>query len=161
MYQRLLVALDGSTAAERVLEHAEALASAFGSTITLVRATVSTEMVLAQEAPGNGGIGQLTPVPPVDPLPVVQAEESAAADYLERVANRLKQRGLQVITEHIDGLPNQVIVERAEALNIDLILMTTHGRSGLGRMVFGSTADSVLRHARCPVLLVRVTEDAP
>jgi nucleotide-binding universal stress UspA family protein len=51
-----------------------------------------------------------------------------------------------------------VIVERARELGISLILMTTHGRSGLGRLVFGSIADSVLRHAACPVLLVRITD---
>jgi nucleotide-binding universal stress UspA family protein len=52
-----------------------------------------------------------------------------------------------------------VIVERAEALGVSLILMTTHGRSGLGRAIFGSTADSVLRHAHCPVLLVRTPHE--
>src|SRR2546425_719971 len=55
-----------------------------------------------------------------------------------------------------EGAAREVIVERASALGVGLILMTTHGRGGLGRLVFGSTADSVLRHAPCPVLLVRI-----
>ena len=50
-----------------------------------------------------------------------------------------------------------MIVERAAALRTGLIVMTTHGRSGLGRMVFGRVADSALRHAPCPVLLVRIS----
>ena len=60
--------------------------------------------------------------------------------------------------EHPQGSAEHVIVDRAKALDISLILMTTHGRSGLGRMFFGSVADSVLRHAPCPVLLVRITD---
>ena len=66
---------------------------------------------------------------------------------------------LTVNTEHPEGPAADEIVKRATELGVSLILMTTHGRSGLGRVVFGSTADSVLRHAPCPVLLVRVTDE--
>ena len=72
------------------------------------------------------------------------------------MAARLKQHNLNVNTEHFEGPPAEEIVERARALDVSLILMTTHGRSGLARAVFGSVADSVLRHADCPVLMVRV-----
>jgi nucleotide-binding universal stress UspA family protein len=160
MFEHLLVALDGSAAAERVLEHAEALADAFHSTITLLRATISAEMFLAETAGGEtvvGDVGGAT----VDPTPVLEADRSAAEEYLTAVAERLRRRNLAVNLEHPPGPANQVIVERAAALGVSLILMTTHGRGGLGRMVFGSTADSVLRHATCPVLLVRVADDAP
>jgi nucleotide-binding universal stress UspA family protein len=158
MYERILVALDGSSAAERVLAHAEALATAFGSHVTLLRATLSAEMVLAQTAgAGDGGVGQITPA--LDPEPVLEADHETAADYLGRLAGALKQRNLNVDAETPEGPANTVIVERAAAIGAALILMTTHGRSGLGRMVFGSTADSVLRHAPCPVLLVRITDE--
>jgi nucleotide-binding universal stress UspA family protein len=157
MYEHLLVALDGSPAAERVIEHAEALATAFGSDITLLRVTISPEMVVAETASGDSTVGQLAP--PLDPEPIVQADEQSASEYLGTVAERLRQRKLTVHTEHPEGPANQVIVERATALNTSLILMTTHGRGGLGRVVFGSVADSVLRHAPCPVLLVRVHDD--
>jgi nucleotide-binding universal stress UspA family protein len=156
MYERLLVALDGSPAAERVLVHAEALAHAFGSHITLLRATLSPEMVLAQTSAGDANVGQMAPT--LDPAPVLKADHQTAAEYLNGVAQRLRP-GLTVSVESPEGPANTVIVERAAAMNTSLILMTTHGRSGLGRMVFGSTADSVLRHAPCPVLLVRVHDE--
>ncbi len=158
MYEHLLVALDGSSAAERVLEHAENLAVAFHSQITLLRATISAEMVLAEEGAGDVSVGQVAPT--LDPEPIVDADSESAEDYLKGVAERLRAHGLEVAIEHPSGNANAVIVERAEALGVSLILMTTHGRSGLGRAIFGSTADSVLRHANCPVLLVRTPRDA-
>jgi nucleotide-binding universal stress UspA family protein len=157
MYEHLLVPLDGSPAAERVLEHAEALATAFGSQITLIRATVSPEMILSETAAGDATVGEIAPI--LDPDPIVEADEASATEYLDGVAERLRQRNLTVHVEHHEGHASQVIVERAATLHAGLILMTTHGRSGLGRVVFGSVADSVLRHAPCPVLLVRIHED--
>jgi nucleotide-binding universal stress UspA family protein len=157
VYEHLLVALDGSPAAERVLEHAEALASAFGSQVTVLRARLSAEMVIAQTGAGDAAVGQVAPT--MDPQPIVDADTSSAEDYLNSVAARLRNLNVRVTVESPPGPANTVIVERAATLGVSLILMTTHGRSGIGRMVFGSTADSVLRHAPCPVLLVRITDE--
>jgi nucleotide-binding universal stress UspA family protein len=156
MYEHLLVALDGSPAAERVVEHTEALATAFGSTVTLLRATVSAEQLLAETA-GPENVGDVTPM--IDPTPIVAADKESAAEYLQRVAARLQRAGITRLTmEEPEGPPADAIVRRASELGVSLILMTTHGRSGLGRLFFGSVADSVLRHASCPVLIVRVTD---
>jgi nucleotide-binding universal stress UspA family protein len=157
MYEHLLVALDGSPTAERVLEHAEALARAFGSTVTLFRATVAAETLIAETAGTGQSVGEVGPL--LDPTPILEAEREEAIAYLDNVAARLKQHNLTVMTEHYEGPPADEIVERARALGVSLILMTTHGRSGLARAVFGNVADSVLRHAPCPVLLVRVTRE--
>jgi nucleotide-binding universal stress UspA family protein len=156
MYEHLLVALDGSEAAEQVLGHVEALASAFQSTVTLLHAIVSMETLVAQSASSGPGMGDLSP--PVDPEPILDAERSSTAEYLAGVSGRLRERGITVTTEMPQGDPADAIVERAEALGVSLILMTTHGRGGLGRLVFGSTADAVLRRARCPLLLVRISD---
>jgi nucleotide-binding universal stress UspA family protein len=160
MYEHLLVALDGSPAAERVLPHAIALAKAFGSHVTLLSAVVAAETLLAQSAAsGSPGVGDV--VPPIDPTPILEAEQDAATTYLARVEAGLRSAGLQNVTsEHPEGSAAEVIVQRASELGVDLILMTTHGRSGLARAVFGSVADSVLRHASCAVLLARVTDDS-
>jgi nucleotide-binding universal stress UspA family protein len=156
MYEHLLVALDGSETAEQVLGHTEALAGAFGSTVTLLTAIVSLETIVAETAAPGPGAGDLAP--PIDPTPIVEAERASSAEYLAGVAARLRQKNISVDVETPEGNAADVIVERAQALGVSLILMTTHGRSGLGRLVFGSTADSVLRHAASPVLLVRVHE---
>jgi len=157
VYEHLLVALDGSPTAERVLDHAEALARAFGSTITLLRATISLEMLLAESAPTTDvGLGEIAAIE--DPTPIVDADQQSATEYLQAVAARLRPRGATINIETPQGPADEVIVDRAKALDVSLILMTTHGRSGLGRVVFGSVADGVLRHTTSAVLLVRITE---
>lgn len=154
MYEHLLVALDGSSTAESVLDHAVALATAFHSQVTLLQATVSAETLLAESASPNS-VGDVAPL--VDPTPIVEAERESTAEYLQRVAAQLQSRGLTAVAiEEPEGPPAEAIVNRATELGVSLLLMTTRGRGGLGRMVFGSVADSVLRHAPCPVLLVRV-----
>ena len=156
MYEHLLVALDGSDTAERVLPHVEALAASFGSTVTLLQAVVSAETLIAETSSGGTGVGDAASS--IDPTPIVDADRESASAYLAKVEARLRQNGISVNSEHPEGTAQDVIVERAKSLGTDLIMMTTHGRSGLGRMFFGSVADSVLRHASCPVLIVRVTE---
>lgn len=166
MYERILVALDGSDLAERVLPYVEALAAKFGSAVTLVRATVSPAELVA---PGVGVVG-----PSLGELPaygrtlspmeggaydaILEAERTETEQYLEGVAERLRADGLQVTTEHTEGHPSDVIIERATALKADLIAMTTHGRGGIARALLGSVADEVIRKAPCPMLLVRMNE---
>ena len=155
MYERILVALDGSEIAERVLPHAEALARAFGSTVILLRASTSPQRLMAELSPG---LDVATPVI-LDPTEILEDEQTEIAQYLEGVTGRLRMAGVTVQTDEPPGDAADEIVQRAGALGADLIAMTTHGRSGLKRLVFGSVAQSVLTHATCPVLLVRVTEE--
>jgi nucleotide-binding universal stress UspA family protein len=78
--------------------------------------------------------------------------------YLEKQAKSLRKAGVKTRTEVRFGEPKQVIPEAAEALGADAIVMATHGRSGLSRLVFGSVASAVLQHGGRPVLLVRPRE---
>ncbi len=156
MYERILVALDGSELAERVLPYVEELASRLGSAVTLLRAITPAETIVAQSA---GGVTSMVgPGAIIDPGPIVEAERRDATAYLQAVSARLRGRGLQVDAEVVEGAAAEALAGRAEALGVGLVAMTTHGRGGLGRLVFGSVADAVLRHAPCPVFLVRIHE---
>jgi nucleotide-binding universal stress UspA family protein len=124
--------------------------------VTLMRVTVAPETLIAEAATGAPGVPEAGPL--LDPTPVVQAERDEAVEYLNGVTERLRSQGLQVDAETPEGPAAHMIADRARDLGVDLIVMSTHGRGGLGRLVFGSVADSVLRHASCPVLLVRVRE---
>ena len=154
MYERILVALDGSEVAERVLPHVEALARAFGSTVILLRASTAPEKLMAEL-----GTGLETATPIVDPTTMLDEERAEIAEYLNGVAGRLRDAGLTVETDEPPGGAAIEIVQRAADLNADLIAMTTHGRTGFKRMIFGSVAQVVLTHSACPILLVRVHED--
>jgi nucleotide-binding universal stress UspA family protein len=158
MYTNILVPLDGSELAEQVLPHVEALAEKFKSAITLLRVIVPSTAAIAP-APMD-----LPMTPPMAPYTVsdlaetIEIERQAAAEYLQSVAERLRSTGLQVTYERQEGPIASVIIERANTLGADLIAMTTHGRSGLERVILGSVADEVIRKSNCPVLMVRTSE---
>jgi nucleotide-binding universal stress UspA family protein len=157
MYAHVLVALDGSANAEQVLPYVEALAQQFGSKVTLLRATEPPERLIAATA-GTLPVG--VPVSPMlDVTPLIAEQRRDATTYLASVAERLGAQGLAVSRVQPEGSSAEVVLQQARTLAADLIAMTTHGRGGLGRLVFGSVADAVLRQAPCPILLVRVQEE--
>ena len=80
-----------------------------------------------------------------------------AREYLASVAADLRGRGVRVTTDARHGDPVTELVAAARETGADLIAMTTHGRSGLGRLLFGSVAEAVLRQAEIPVLMMRLT----
>jgi nucleotide-binding universal stress UspA family protein len=153
MYERILVALDGSELAERVLPHVEALAKAFGSTLILLQATTSPAKLMAEL---SGDIDLAPAI--VDPTEILEEEKQEVGEYLAQLSARLKAAGWTVQTDEPQGDAADTIVKRAGELEADLIAMTTHGHTGLVKLIFGSVAESVLHHAVCPVLLVRVHE---
>jgi nucleotide-binding universal stress UspA family protein len=143
MYQRLLVPLDGSGLAEAALAHAEEVAAQFDAEIILLRVVVSPYAIAAPDlvlATAESDMHQLS----------AQAEE-----YLKNTANQLRARGLQVRSATCEGPVAEAILEHAEALNAGLVVMSTHGRGGVSRWVYGSVADRVLQGSSCPVLLIR------
>jgi nucleotide-binding universal stress UspA family protein len=154
VYTRILVALDGSELAERVLPHVVSLARCYGSTVEIVRTYAPPASVISASAasalPGTGPI--------VDPGPFIAAGKQEADTYLDVAASRLAKDGIAVERLRLDGPAAAAIIAEARRAGADLIAMTTHGRGGLGRLVLGSVADDVLRHAPCPVLLVRAAD---
>jgi nucleotide-binding universal stress UspA family protein len=136
---RILVPLDGSTLAETVLDKAIELARD-GATPVLLRAAEARRLV------GDPVAAQIN---------VVHDAEL----YLGGVAERLRGAGVGNVETCVwYGPPAEAIIEAARARQTDLILMSTHGRSGLGRLVLGSVAESVLRATRTPILLLRPPE---
>lgn len=149
-YARIMVPLDGSPAAEQILPHVESLAERLGSTVILLYASAPLEEEAALTGEADAGVV-------VDPRALVDEEQGAASEYLEHVAGRMASKGLAVERVQQVGDAAAVIVEQAHRTGTDLVAMTTHGRGGLGRLIFGSLAESVLRDLPCPLLLVRVS----
>lgn len=138
-WTRIMVALDGSETAEGMLPEAARIAQAVKGTLDLVR--VAIPVVAAS------GIGEFPLVfPAEDPAP-----------YLKGVSGRLLAEGVEARAVPLEGRAAASIVERARESKAGLICMTTHGRSGAARVLLGSIAEEVLRHAPCPVLLRRLT----
>jgi nucleotide-binding universal stress UspA family protein len=141
MYRRILVPLDGSPLAEQALPHAIAHAERFQAELVLLR-------VLIPLSRSHGPSERAAK----------QAEEitgDMAVEYLERVAKAPRERGIQVQVVTAEGSPYAEITRFAETSEVDLIVMTTRGQSGISRWLMGSVADQVVRGAAVPVLLVR------
>jgi nucleotide-binding universal stress UspA family protein len=134
---KILVPLDGSEMAEAAIAPALEMAQA-GSSLILMRAAA------ARTLPGTDAIDAQV-------LAVREAE-----DYLAGVKEKLQKSGVGRLETHVwYGPAAPAIVEAAKAQKVDVIVMSTHGRSGLGRIIFGSVAESVLRGTRVPIFLVR------
>jgi nucleotide-binding universal stress UspA family protein len=86
---------------------------------------------------------------------VLEAEKQAGMEYLARVRARLQNEQVTVTTQVLAGPVAETIIDYAREQNIDLIVMSTHGRSGFSRWVYGSVTDRVLRGAHCPTLIIR------
>ena len=106
------------------------------------------------------------PIPPVViegtrhmELENVEARRVHAEEYLAPVAVELRKKAVRVTTHVRRGTPQDEILAAAKETGADLIAMSTHGRSGLGRLLFGSVAEGVLHRADVPVLLMRSTEE--
>lgn len=134
----VLVPLDGSPLAEAALPTAlEILGDNPGASLVLLRAAEASSL------------------PGADPTEAQIEVVREAEYYLESVAARLAERGAKVRTSVWYGPAAPAIVEAAYVLKADVIVMSTHGRSGLGRLILGSVAESVLRGTRTPILLLR------
>jgi nucleotide-binding universal stress UspA family protein/CBS domain-containing protein len=153
-YRRLLVALDGSKFAERILPSILPLADKFESTVTLVQAVAPVKAPALTEVPLAVASDDWT----VPATPIADEMRAHAESYLTGVQQVLEARGLAVETTYPEGEPSEVILAEARRIAADVIAITTHGRTGVDRMLFGSVAEDVLRRAPCPVLLVRVQD---
>jgi nucleotide-binding universal stress UspA family protein len=139
--ERILVPLDGSALAESAVATAVEMGRPGRATLILVRAAE------AHTFPGT------------DPIEAQVDVVREAEDYLAGVTGRLKQQGLaNVETSVWYGPAAAAIVDAARARKADLIVMTTHGRGGLSRLIVGSVAESVLRGTTTPILLLRAPQ---
>jgi nucleotide-binding universal stress UspA family protein len=134
---KILVPLDGSALAEMAIPKALDITRDSGASVLFLRAAeaprLTTDQVEAQ-------------------VDVVREAEK----YLESIAARVKAEGFDRFTTSVwYGPAAPVIVEAAQITKADLIVMSTHGRSGLGRLLVGSVAESVLRGTHTPILLLR------
>ena len=155
MFEKILFPLDGSDLAEAVQDRVILLAKRLGAKVLLVQAVDSLTQRLATvsglEPPGAVGVN----VEMAEKA--MSATREAAGHYLARVKARMASEGVDAETFIGEGNPSEVILNLAQTEAADLIAMTTHGRGGLGRLVFGSVSDAVLRHSTVPVLLLRST----
>ncbi|HRW10102.1 MAG TPA: universal stress protein [Caldilineaceae bacterium] len=148
MYKRILVPLDGSKRAERILSYVEELALKFESKLILLQ-VVEPSVVLA--APYD--MGHYYDVNQIERL------SDEAKGYLNSVRTELEMKGITSETLVDNGPVVTCILEEAIRKDVDLIAMASHGRSGLARAFYGSVAAGILHQADRPLLLIRAQEE--
>ena len=153
MFTKILVPLDGSAFAERALPPALVLAQRAEAQLSLLRAVAPERMLVA-----DSHVLMLGGYSAVWPNQSLELARQAAADYLSALRAAKIPKGLRLSAEMIEGDPAEIIVETARNEGVDLIVMSSHGYSGLTRWILGSVAERVLHDAPCPVLIVRTTD---
>lgn len=154
MYKHILVPLDGARAGARAIDHAEALATQYGSAVSLLR-------VVPPERLAGASMGTAETMASAQILyEEIEREEGAhlrqARSYLNARRRALEKAGVkEVHTYCVKGDPAAVILDYAKRQKVDLIVMTTRGRSGISRALLGSVADQVIRSAIAPVLVIK------
>ena len=143
MFKNILVCLDGSEATEQILPYAEQEAKRFKGKITLLTVTY----------PPSAVVEPTTGYYHATPLEKIIKYMDHATTYLETVTEQLQKKGIDTDYEVRQGDTGKVIVDYANENNIDLIILGTHSHSGLGRLVFGSVTDYVLRNSTLPILV--------
>ena len=159
MYTKILLPLDGSDLSLEAVPHVIELAKSTGAEVVLLQVIDSVGQIIAETAPAT-----------IEPIPsgeltveiaegAVRAQREAAEANLAATVGRCVQAGLpdgNVSIEVAEGPAAQTITEEVERLGCDIVVIATHGRSGLGRVLLGSVADHVARHTPgAAVMLIR------
>jgi nucleotide-binding universal stress UspA family protein len=131
MYERILVPVDGGSETRGAVSHAIDIADKYDATVYVLH-------VVSQQLVGD-----------TDEL------EADGKHITDEAVERATEYGVDVVGDVTDGRPSDRILGYADERNIDLVVMGTHGRTGVGRVLLGSVAERVARHSDVPVLLVR------
>jgi len=152
MFKCLLVPLDGSHFASKALRYATEIATHFGSEVILLQVIKPAAPVTS--APGNAS-------PRAAEIALLAAEEedrrnaTGARRYLSGKVRGIRSRNIKASYQVVVGDPATSIIEFSKNKQMDLVVMTTHGKSGLKRAIMGSVADTVVRESGKPVLVIR------
>jgi len=149
MFEKILVCLDGSKLAEQILPCAAEQALRFGSEMTLLQVMSVPTSIYPATAGGSPQTGKLIE-------DEIQRHAVEVNTYLEGVALPLREKGINVKSVILEpSVTGEAIVKYALDSSMDLVCIATHGHSGLGRVVFGSVADYVLRESGLPILVIK------
>ena len=150
MYSKIMVPLDGSDLAECVMPHVTAIVSAFESKdVVLVRVVNPVRLPISVPAQGNFGFTEK------DRHQLDANRKKAAEVYLKKMVDSLDIPGTVFNLKLLEGNPANMLADFATENAVDLIVIASHGRSGVSRWVMGSVAERIVRSSCVPVMMVR------
>jgi nucleotide-binding universal stress UspA family protein len=143
-FARILCPIDFSPPSEKALRQAEEIARTFGSELVVAHVV---EPMIYPVAYG---------MPPVAPIDYEDAAKTSAQTALQPIVERLSKAGVKATALVDTGAASMRICELVKDQHFDLVVLATHGYTGLKHVLLGSTAERVVRHCTCPVLTVKV-----
>ena len=155
MFKRILVPLDGSRFSTRALPNAVEVANRFDAEVVLVRVVTQTMQASAMATPSRGG-------PAIQEMFIEEARRQDKRNvaylrrYLQKKLRELAAQGIKGSYHIMVGDPVLSIKEFCQKEDIDLVVMTTHGRGGLKRAILGSVSDEIIRGCGVPVLAIKL-----
>ena len=142
-YKRILIPTDGSKSNEEVVDKGLSLARLLGAKVKLLFVVDTSTF---------------TDVPPDELITTLKGYmEAEGNNVLDRIEEKAEEMGIEIEKSIMDGHPAEVIIEESEKQ--DIIVMGTHGRSGITKLFMGSTAEKVIHQGKCPVMVVRIEEE--
>ncbi len=152
LLQKILVPVDLSPASRRALTEAALFATTFGASIDILYVWSAPSLVAPESVITGVGVNE---------QPLLDWIHKSATDQLAQFEAEIRREGLPIASALCEpGDPAAVIVDRARAGKYDLLVLSTHGRTGLSHLLMGSVAERVVRTAPCPVLTVRRSDAA-
>jgi len=156
MYKKIMVPLDGSELAECVMPHVEAITTGCKITrVVFVRVVNPVQLPASVPARGEFAFSEK------ERQQLEEHRKQTADAYLKEIVENTRFEGAQLSYEVLEGKVADTLAHWAEKNEVDLIVIASHGRSGISRWVMGSVADRVLRSACVPVLMIRAPGCAP
>jgi nucleotide-binding universal stress UspA family protein len=146
-YTRILVPIDFSEYSKKSTSYAARFASRYNATLQLLHVFELPDYAVTRHEHVQSSSGLFKTQ--------AEAAEQAARENLTAIENELRNRGIKVEAYQCVGCPFDEIVQMSKRLNVDLIIIGSHGRTGLTHLLLGSTAERVVEHAQCPVLVVK------
>jgi len=141
MYNQIVLPTDGSPGSQAAVDHAVHLARQNDATLHLIHVTDVSE--LDDLADGPNGVAEM---------------DDEARAVLDPVLEVAEEAGVETVMRSVEGTPHEEVIEFVETNDIDLVVMGTHGKTGLSRVLLGSTAEKIVRHSPAPVLTARAEE---
>jgi nucleotide-binding universal stress UspA family protein len=156
MYSKIMVPLDGSELAECVMPHVEAITTGCKITsVVFVRAVDPIQLPARLPAQGEFGFQEK------DRREMEEQRKKTAEAYLEKIVQKTALEGAVLGYEVLEGKVAETLAHWAEQNGADLIVIASHGRSGISRWVMGSVADRLLRSVCVPVMMIRAPGCVP
>ncbi|PWW81830.1 MULTISPECIES: universal stress protein [Prosthecochloris] len=141
--RRILCPVDFSEASRKAVRYAHEFAKGMGASLVLLNVVEPRPMAVDMS---------------LSYVPLEEDLEKAAKEDLEEIIRTEREKGIEVQADVQIGTPSETILEKAEELDVNLIIVGSHGKTGLSRILMGSVAESVVRKAKCPVLIVKAEE---